>query len=467
MGAVVNWLRRAVAEGAWRMAYGQSIESGRFFDIPFGNGWERGLRLAGPVDGRGVPAAFACVMSFSRAASQCYPAHKRVNDAGKHELVEDSPAARLLRYPNPYQTFDQWLFNVIAGMGFDGESLALIVRDGRQAPAELHQVPRRAWQPYVDPTSGAVFYSVAESPQGLYPRRPAGELVPARDVIHFRQYTPRHPLVGETALAAAALATGINVALSASQAAFFSNMARPAGILSTDQTLSRDQMTRLRTAFEEQAAGMAQGKLPILGNNLKFQQLAISSVDAQLIESQRMSVEEIARVMGVPLPVIGVLQGATYNNVEQLINHWLAVSLGSLIENIERALDRAFAFPRKEYVELDTNALLRSDLAARIDAMTKGVQGGLYSPNEARELEGLNPQAGGETPFMQQQMTPLPMLTKIAEKAATADPKPAAAPPAPGAQRPANENRESATKDFDPALAAELLRARLARRPHA
>jgi HK97 family phage portal protein len=460
MGAVLNWLRRQIGEGAWRMAYGRSLESGALFEIPFGNGWERGLRLAaGPIDGRGVPAAFACVMSFARATSQATPAHKRINSSGKHEIVEGSPAARLLRYPNAYQTFDQFIFNIVGALGFDGETLALIVRDDRGAPAELHQVPRRAWQPYVAPESGAVFYYVGESASGLYPRRL--ELVPARDVIHFRQYTPRHPLVGETALAAAALATGINVALSSSQAAFFQNMARPAGILSTDQVLNRDQMTRLRAAFEEQAAGMSQGKLPILGNGLKFQALAISSVDAQLIESQRMSVEEIARVMGVPLPVIGVLQGATYNNVEQLINHWLAVSLGCVLETVERLLDRGFALPRNEYVELDTNALLRSDLAARIDALTKGIQGGLYAPDEARELEGLNPTPGGSMPFLQQQMTPLDKLGAIAEKAAAPTPAPIAAPrPTP---EPANANQ----KTFDPSRAAELLRARLERRAHA
>lgn len=456
---LVEWLRRAVAEGAWRMAYGRSLESGRLFEIPFGNGWERGLTLgAGAVDGRGVPAAFACVMSFSRAASQATPSHKRVSSSGKHELVETSPAARLLRYPNSYEAWDGFLFNVIAGMGFDGESLAVIVRDDRQAPVELHRVPRRAWQPVVDPETGGVFYEVAESAAGLYPRTSTGRLA-ARDVIHFRQYTPRHPLIGETALAAAALAMGINVALSSSQAAFFHNMARPAGILSTDQALSRDQMTRLRTAFEEQSAALAQGKLPILGNGLKFQQLAISSVDAQLIESQRMSDEQICWTLGVPPPVIGITKDATYNNVEQLINHWLAVSLGSLLENIERSLDRAFALPRNEYVELDTNALLRSDLAARIEAFCRGIQGGLYSPDEARELEGLNPVAGGAVPFMQQQMTPLPMLAKIAEKAAAPTPAPAA--PAPGPTPPANENKE-----FDPAVAAGILKARLERARH-
>ena len=465
MGAL-TWLRRQIAEGAWRMAYGSSIESGRTFEIPFGNGWERGLRLAsGPVDGRAVPAAFACVMAFARAASQCYPAHKSVTGGGKHETVTSSPAARLLRTPNDYQTFDLFLFGVVASMGFDGEALVLIKRDARGAPAALHQVARGAFMPYVDPDTGAVFYSVADSAQGLYQTDRGYALVAARDCVHFRQHTPRHPLIGETALCAAALATGVNVALSASQAAFFNNMSRPAGILTTDQTLSREQMTRLREAFEAQAAGLAQGKLPILGNGLKFTPLSINSVDAQLIEVQRMSVEDIARVFGVPLPIIGDLSKATLNNTEQLINLWLSISLGSLIEHVERMLDRAFGFDRTDYIELDTNALLRTDLAARIDALTKGVQGGLYSPNEARELEGLDPQPAGGTPYMQAQMTPLPMLAKIAEKTAAPDPKPApaAAPAAPPA--PANSNSQ---KGLDTARAADLVRARLERgRVHA
>lgn len=462
MGALA-WLRRTVAEGAWRMAYGQSIESGRTFEVPFGNGWERGLRLQGPIDGRAVPAAFACVMAFARAASQCYPAHKTVTEGGKHTIMTSSPASRLLREPNGYQTFDLFMFGVVASMGFDGEALVLIERDDRNAPNALHQVARGAFQPFVDHQTGAVFYAIADSAEGLYRidrEFPDYRLVPARDVIHFRQYTPRHPLIGETALAAAALATGVNVALSAGQAAFFRNMSRPSGILSTDQSITRNQMAELRAAFESQSADMAQGKLPILGNGLKFVPLAISSVDAQTIEAQRMSVEDIARVFGVPLPLIGDLSKATLNNTEQLINLWLSVSLGSLLEHLERMMDRAFGFSRTDYIELDTNALLRTDLAARIDALTKGIQGGLYAPNEARELEGLDPKPAGDTPFMQEQMTPMPMLAKLAEKKAAPEPLPAPRTlPAP-APAPANQNTRRA---LDTARAGRLVRERLER----
>ena len=44
-----------------------------------------------------------------------------------------------------------------------------------------------------------------------------------------------------------------NVAITTQQAAFFSQMARPSGVLSTEATLTRPQIDMLRAAWEAQA----------------------------------------------------------------------------------------------------------------------------------------------------------------------------------------------------------------------
>jgi HK97 family phage portal protein len=295
-------------------------------------------------------------------------------------------------------------------MLFEGECMVLIVRDNRSAPVSLHICPKGSASPQINPEDGEIFYSIGSNP--MLPEA-TDYIVPARDIIHFKQHTPRHPLIGESPIKAAALAVGINVALSETQAAFFNNMNRPSGLLSTDAVLTKDQMTQLRAAFDEQSKDWARGKMPILGGGLKFEQLSVNSVDAQLIEAQRMSIEEVARVFGVPLPIIGDLTNATLSNVEQLISMWLSISLGSLLENIERSLDKAFDLPAGQYIELDVAALLRTDFMARVDGLTKGVQGGLFTPNEAREKEGLAPVESGDIPYLQAQMTPINMLQQI------------------------------------------------------
>lgn len=406
-------------EGSYRGAALGIGELGGTYEIPFGDGFQRNLDMSG-VSARNVPAVYAAVTSFARAVSQCYPSHKVIDDDGKHEIQTTSPASRVLRSPNNYQTWPQFIYNTVAQMLFEGEALALIVRDSRFAPVALHLMPRGSFMPYIDPETQEIFYSIGSNPM-LADSTDA--LVPARDVIHFRQYTPRHPLVGESPIKAAALSIGINVALSQTQAAFFANMNRPSGVLSTEQTLNLEQMKRLREAFSEQSKAWAKGGMPILANGLKFDQMSVNSVDAQLIEAQRMSIEDIARVYGVPLPVIGDLSHATLANTEQLINMWLSMSLGSLLENIERSFDKAFNFDSSSYTELDVAALLRTDFLGRIDGLVKATQGGLFTPNEARARENLPPVDFGDVPYMQQQMVELG--TKPAAPVAPAANKPA------------------------------------------
>jgi HK97 family phage portal protein len=257
-------------------------------------------------------------------------------------------------------------------------------------------------------------------------------MAPARDVVHLRQYTPRHPLIGESPIKAAALALGVNVALSGNQAAFYSNMNRPSGVLSTDQILTRDQMTMLREAFDAQAQGMNAGKIPVLAGGLKFSAMGMTSQDSQLVEAQRMSIEEVARCYGTPLPVVGDLSKATMSNVEAMINFWLATGLGSLLENLERSFDAGFNLPASEYIEFDERSLLRMDYQQRITAITKAIQGGVMSPNEARASEGLPPVDGGNDVFMQQQMVSIDLLGELhaADIAAKNKPPPAPAAPA-------------------------------------
>jgi HK97 family phage portal protein len=395
------------AEGSYRGAATGWSQWGNSFSIPMGDGFQAGLSMQ-TYDASYVPTAYACVMANARAVSMCYPKHVVVNDEGEHEKSLTSPASRVLRTPNSYQTFPQFMLNTVATMLFEGEAFIGLERDNRFAVNAMHLMPKRSCSPYVEPETNEIFYSL-----GSNPMTPSGMkyMIPARDMIHIRQYTPRHPLIGESSLAAAALSLGVNVALSTNQVAFYSQMSRPSGILSTDAALTKDQMLALRAAFDEQSKGMNAGKIPVLSNGLKFQPMGVTSTDADTILALKMSQEQIASVFGVPLPVIGDLSSATMNNTEAIVNLWLSTGLGSLLENLERSFDVAFGLDgNTQYIEFDPVSLLRMDFAARVDGLTKSIQGGLLSPNEAREKENLPPVEFGDEPMVQQQMVPLSVL---------------------------------------------------------
>lgn len=391
------------AEGSWRGPFSGTGEFGGVYDLgSIEDGWQRNIEVDG-ASARGIPAAFACVMANARGISQCYATVKQRDSKGVITILTDVPAAKVLKKPNSYESWPQLILNLVTDMLFDGESFGIAIRNERGDIIALHRCPQKSATPYVA-DDGEIFYSIGANP--MLPNQ-QDYLVPQRDIIHLRSYTPRHPLCGESAIKAAALAAGINVALSKSQAAFFTRMNRPSGVISTDMTLTQTQMESLRKAWENQSKSLAQGGIPILGGGMKFQSLGISSQDAQLIQAQRLSIEDIARVFGVPLPIIGDMSNATLSNVESMVNLWLSLSLGALLENIERSFDTLFDLPSNQFVELDTVALLRTDYSGRISALSTGLASGLFTHNEARAKEGLSPVANGDLPYMQSQMVEL------------------------------------------------------------
>jgi phage portal protein BeeE len=119
-------------------------------------------------------------------------------------------------------------------------------------------------------------------------------------------------------------------------------------------------------------------------------------------------VEDIARAFRVPMPLVNDNRHSTYNNVEQLLSVWLSGGLGFMIDHVENSLDQFFKLPITEVLEFDTDRLLRTDFAGRVDGYAKAIQHALMSPNEARaKFSGLPPVKNGDKPIVQQQMVPL------------------------------------------------------------
>jgi len=427
-----------------------------------GTGWQRNLARIG---GDGIPVIAAIRHLHRSAFAQLRPHHKHatLNGDGKIEEVTTSAAARVLVTPNTYEsgadlfarTVDDWL---------TGEVLLYGERNNRQEVTALHCIPRGLWSPRVDPNTRTVFYVITDDESLLFQPITLTDVdngrmrvVSATDCVHLRWATPRHPLCGESALAAAGLAAGVNVALSRAQMWFVQNMRRVSTVLSTDATLDKVQMRALRERFDEQAKDWQTGGIPILAGGLKMTSANLAAIDTSVVSSLRYSNEDIARCCLVAPPLYGDVQGGGVINTEALINHWLSVSLGGLIERFERGLERLFGMDgRRDYVEMSTEALLRTDLKSQAEALSQMVQGGVLMPNEARKAVGEGPADGGDQLLVQRQMVPLALAQQLAEM----ELKPPAPPPAPSNAPPPPD---AAANDAAAAKAEAVTRAAIER----
>ena len=342
----------------------------------------------------------ACVATISQTVAMLPIQHLRKLPGGGTEEVTNSAAYRVMRKPNPFQTKSAFMVDFVRSMLLKGEGFAVATRNNR---FEIDSVyPQRNMSFFISPDNRDVYYSVAD--QTLID---LDMMIPQRDVLHVCMHTTSHPLRGATPLQAAKLSASTGISIQGHEERFFHNMSRPSGVLTTDMTLTSDQTKELRKRFNAQAQELATGGLPILTSGLKFDPISMSAVDAEIINTYRMTKEDIASVYRVPLALIGIMDKASFNNVEQLMRFWVASGLGYILELIEGALDELFGLPPGDHMNFDTEFLLESDFKSRMDGLKTGVQGAIMAPNEARGKLGLPRIDGLDDVLGQMQLVPV------------------------------------------------------------
>ncbi|WP_272575650.1 phage portal protein, partial [Providencia sp. PROV273] len=230
------------------------------------------------------------------------------------------------------------------------------------------------------------------------------------EIWHVRIFT-LDGLTGLSPIAYAKQAIGLGLATEEHGARLFGNGAVSSGVLQTDAALSDEAFNRLKADFESNHQGLTNAHKPlILEMGLKWQQISLSAEDAQFLETRKFQLEEICRIFRVPLHLVQNTDRATFNNIENLGIGFINYSLVPYLIRIEQRINIGLVKPSKHgvlYAKFNTGALLRGDMKSRFDAYATGINWGIYSPNECRELEELNPRDGGDI-----YLTPLNMTTK-------------------------------------------------------
>lgn len=370
----------------------------------------------------------ACISTLSQTLSMCPAHHLKEMPDGSAERQTGSFVERVLLNPNKYTTRSLFFNNLIRSLYFYGNGMGLVTRNNNRAIDAIYLLDPRNVTGVVDPETGEVFYW--SSPSFGRTFNPETDTVHAdRDILNVRiAIDPKNPLKGLTPIHVAAKSIAANNSIVGHQARFFENMSRPSGILSTPDSLNKDQMTQLREAFEQASQGINSGKIPILGNGLSFESMSLSSQDAQLIEAYEMSNQAISAAFRVPPPMINDLRHATISNSEATMDWFLKSGLGFLLDHVELELGRLFGLGFNERVNFQTSALLRTDQKTQIEALKEGVTGGIFAVNEARKVMELPPVEDGDEPRMQQQMVPLsawdneppePVIEPVVEQSVT------------------------------------------------
>ena len=295
------------------------------------------------------------------------------------------PLGKLIRYGfNPAMTWCDGIEHLVADTLLTGNGLLEIERNGNGQCSALYYHP---WGMVTvqELASGRLAYDVSNG-KGVSRRLLEGE------VIHLRDRT-NDGKIGISRLSRSAdTVAGVDLA-NRHAAQFLANGANPSGVLESASRMDPVQMQNLRDQFDEKYSGARNaGRALILEGGLTWKAAQISPEDAELLETRRFGVEEIARLFQVPPPIIGDYTHNTFTNSETAGRWFATFCLAPWARKIEAEFSRSlFPMGSPYELELDLSGFLRGDPETRWNAHKIALETNVLDADEVRQVEGWNP----------------------------------------------------------------------------
>lgn len=344
-----------------------------------------------------VSTVLACVTLIANDVASMPLRVRRATGTGTAVATDAPEYALLFKRPNEWQSAFEFRQMMTAQAVLRGEAFALKVMSGGRV-RELW--PLQKSEVEVRREDGEIRYSV-----NAYEGDVSGDF--GRDkVMHLRGFT-WDGWRGRDRMALTRNAVGLASAALSTQSKAFRNGGRMPGYWTTDQPLG-DAIDHIVEQLRTANTGENQWKSPLLDNGIEWKSTSNNFGDSQMVETRRLQMVEICAAFNVVPAVLGIDDKTqAFASVEAMMRWHLQHTLRPWLTLWEQAIDRdvldTAAGPL--FAQFDTRDLEKASTSERADAYRNLVELGIMTRNEARELEGLPPLPGLDTPLTPLNMT--------------------------------------------------------------
>lgn len=288
--------------------------------------------------------------------------------------------------------------------------------------------PLEYWRVEVKADDG--FYFIVDGQRRVEPK----------DMIYVPLFT-KDGLCPKPFLDYAVESLGLGITQQQAAALFFGNGSKPSGFLKHPSNPPADQRTEFRRTWNETHGGPANvGKVGVVYGGWDYvpDSSAVSPINAQMLESRRFIVEEVARWFNIPPHLLRDLSRATYSNIEEQGIDFVRYTLLPILVSYEEEQNRKLLDPPNLYCKFNANALMRGNAESRSNFYTRMAGIGAMTINKILESEEENPIGpDGDARFVPVNMQtlerairpPVPPAPPPAMGPASGDPAPAPADP--------------------------------------
>ena len=365
-----------------------------------------------------LSAVFRAVKLISDSlASLPIVVYKKEKNGTKAEAVAHPLFNLLGRKPNPLQTHFEFIKAMTKDMLLHGNAYAIIHRDSLNRVTSLEYVSAKDVSLLKRVGADNEIQSVGYNISG---RRRVYE---DYEMIHILNEIDDDGVTGISTLTYAARTLGLATYGEKAAENYFKTGGKLAGLIKVNTNLTDKQKSDIRNAWGEAFSGDNANGIAVLSGAQDYTPIQQNAADAQLLESRKFSIDEIARFFGISPILLYDMEKNTYNSAEAAHLSLLTDTLQPIITKFEAEFETKLFLTteiNKYSINFDVEEFLRTDNKSKAEYYRTLFAMGVLSINEIRAYLDLNEIEDGDLHYVQAQLVTLENSKNTAMSTATA-----------------------------------------------
>lgn len=228
------------------------------------------------------------------------------------ELEPGHPVGLVLNRPNSHFSRRDFFELLLTWQQLAGNGFAKKVK--------VQDVTKELWPVSPDRLAPKPSKEAGELISGFQRLNENGEKVDTTDytpdnTMHFKLLDPSDPLIGISPLQAVARTVDIDIDQQKWNKAAMQNRGVVDGIFTFDRDIDRTSFDLYKEMLKEMFGKPERAREPgLIGSNAKYQQLSLTPIEMDFLNSRKFNRDEIFIVFGVPPQLAGTQESSTYNN---------------------------------------------------------------------------------------------------------------------------------------------------------
>lgn len=333
-------------------------------------------------------------------------AFERTSDTDRKRL-SDHPLAALIAKPNPRTTRYRLIDALVNDLGIFDVACWVKARTGKESVDGLLRLPPQQIEPLGDSWAW---------PEGVRFKGNKGKVdLPADQIVLFRGYNPTDARWGVSPMETLRRVLAEEYQATLYREQLWRNGARFPGYIKRPKSAG-DWSPEARERFRADwrglytGSGPGAGGTPVLEDDMEFQAGGITPAQAQYLETRKLTREEVAAAFHIPLPMVGILDHATFSNIKEQHQNLYQDTLGPWLEMIQQEIGLQlvpeFDATGTVYVEFNLAEKMKGSFEEQATSLQTAVGAPWLTRNEARARQNLPQVEGGDA-----LVTPLNVLT--------------------------------------------------------